>query len=268
MFRSIRGIIETNITMLTNLRQISHQVYSAASQLSNGAQSLASGSNEQTATLEHFSQVIRQVQEQAEDNVFKSGAMLVSIEENMDVMEKIISDMERMSTAMDDITVSSQKVASVIHVIEDIAFQTNILSLNASVEAARAGNNGKGFAVVADEVKELASKSAEAARETAALIQTNIETVETGNGIVEATKLSVTDIERMTRATQQNMSELNDASVSQSTVISEITTNIGQLTTVAQSNAAMSEEYSASAEQLTSQSEQLTSIIGKFKLRD
>jgi methyl-accepting chemotaxis protein len=266
MFKSIRGIIEKNTAMLTNLQQISGQVYHAATQLSNGAQSLASGSSEQTATIEQFSQVIEKVQQDAEDNVFKSGAMLVTIGENMDVMERIITDMEKMTAAMDAITSSSRKVASVIHVIEDIAFQTNILSLNASVEAARAGNNGRGFAVVADEVKELASKSAEAARETAALIQTNISTVETGNGIVDATKLSVADIERMTRATQDSMSELNDASINQSTSISDITSKIGQLTSVVQSNSAMAEEYSASAEELTAQSEQLTNMVSNYKV--
>ncbi|MDR0851952.1 MAG: methyl-accepting chemotaxis protein [Clostridiales Family XIII bacterium] len=266
MFSAIRGIISQNISVLTDIQKIAGQVYNAAAQLSNGAQNLASGSSEQTATLEQFTSVIEQVQLQAEDNVFKSGAMLVTIEENMDVMERIISDMEKMTNAMDAITASSQKVASVIHVIEDIAFQTNILSLNASVEAARAGNNGRGFAVVADEVKELASKSAEAAQETAALIQSNISTVEAGNKIVEATKTSVTDIERMTKATQKNMGELNDDSISQSAAISDITVKIGQLTSVVQSNSAMAEEYSASAEELTAQSEQLTTMVGRFKI--
>lgn len=266
MFKSIRDIVETNRAMLKNLNQISQQVYSAAAQLSTGAQSLAHGSGEQTATLDGFTQVIENVQNQAEDNAFKSGAMLVTIEENMGIMERIIADMDKMTKAMNDITVSSKKVASVIHVIEEIAFQTNILSLNASVEAARAGSNGRGFAVVADEVKELAAKSADAARETAALIETNISTVEAGNSIVETTKLSVTDIERMTRATKKGMTDLNDASISQSTSITNITSDIDQLTSVAQSNAAMAEEYSASAEELTAQSEHLTGLVGNFKL--
>jgi methyl-accepting chemotaxis protein len=167
---------------------------------------------------------------------------------------------------MQDIDEKSQRIANVIKVIDDIAFQTNILALNAAVEAARAGQHGKGFAVVSDEVRNLASKSAGAAKETAALIESSLHSVADGNTIVTKVSDSLQSVGAISDKNAASIEHLYEGSTQQSTSMAEINTAITQLSSVVQANSATAEETAASSEEMSAQSAVLNEIVSRFKL--
>lgn len=178
------------------------------------------------------------------------------------------SQMKRMLDSMQAINDGSANISKIIKVIDEIAFQTNILSLNAAVEAARAGQAGKGFAVVADEVRNLAAKSANAAKETTALIEGNIGKVETGTKIANDTASVLEKIVGGVEKSASFINEIADASNQQATAISQIDTGIEQVSTVVQNNSATAEESAASSEELSGQAESLKQLASRFKLKN
>ncbi|MDL2254434.1 methyl-accepting chemotaxis protein [Ruminococcaceae bacterium OttesenSCG-928-I18] len=265
---AINHMLDRNNEMISEIRESSTQVASAAAQIADGAQTLATGSTQQAATLEEFSATISQVQTQAMNNNQLANETLSDTEEAGKLMGESMEYMSQMTQAMETINDSSQNIAKVIKVIDDIAFQTNILALNAAVEAARAGQHGKGFAVVADEVRNLASKSADAAKETAALIETSVENVNRGNEIAERTSESLTKVGEIAAANAANMGKLSTSSEQQSNAITEITQGINQISSVVQANSATAEQSAASAEEMSAQSDLLSKIVSRFQLRE
>ena len=167
---------------------------------------------------------------------------------------------------MKAINESSKRIADIIGVIDGIAFQTNILALNAAVEAARAGEQGRGFAVVASEVRNLASRSAEAAREIKSLIGASVERVEQGTALVDRAGVTMTEVVGSIRRVTDIMGEISAASIEQSAGVSQVGTAINQMDQVTQQNAALVEESAAAAESLKDQALQLVRSVAGFKL--
>lgn len=176
--------------------------------------------------------------------------------------------MMQLVEAMNNITRASNQIRNIIKTIDDIAFQTNILSLNAAVEAARAGNAGKGFAVVAEEVRNLASKSADAAKDTTQLIENALLAVENGTTMVAQTEQSLDTIEKKAELVAKFVNEIADASNSQAVALSQTNSGIEQISSVVQDNSATAEESAASSEELSGLAESLRKLIEQFKLRN
>ena len=175
--------------------------------------------------------------------------------------------MAEMMNAMAEINESGQSISKIIRVIDEIAFQTNLLALNAAVEAARAGQQGKGFAVVAEEVRNLAARSAKAARETAELIEGSVAKTENGTQIANGTANALKEIVDSVAQVSDLIGEISAASSEQSEGISQVTQALGQIDQVTQTNTASAEESAAAAEELSSQADHLRQMLSRFKLK-
>lgn len=254
--------------VLSAINEASNQVDTGAGQVSSGAQALAAGTTEQAATVEELNSSITSVSQLAESNalsVKKASEYVNQVGESTAVSNEY---MQRLNTVMKEIGDSSQQISKITKLVEDIAFQTNILSLNAAVEAARAGSAGKGFAVVADEVRNLAAKSAEAAQQTAELIEKSVSTVAEGEKLAADTLARLADVSGKAGMVVQAMQEIEAASSEQAASIEQVSEGLTQVSTVVQTNAATAEESSASSEELAAQAQALQREIARFKLME
>ena len=254
--------------MLGELRASSEQVSAGAAQISQSAQSLASGSSEQAATIVDFSSTITTLMGQTNTNAENSEKAQLANNVTSSKLEDSITSMVEMIDAMKAIDESSGNITQIINVIDAIAFQTNILALNAAVEAARAGQHGKGFAVVAEEVRNLAAKSAQAAKETAELIENSSSRVQAGNQIAERTNSNLEIAISNAKESTKLIELVASASAEQATAIFTISQSIDQISSVIQANSALSEQSAASAEEMSAQSMLLHQIVDGFKLKD
>ncbi|NLW79359.1 MAG: HAMP domain-containing protein [Ruminococcaceae bacterium] len=264
--RAIRQILQNNIALISGIRESSEQVAAGAAQVASASQMLATGATQQAATLQEFSATIANVSAQANENTEATAGALDEVAQAGTLLQQTNVEMAELGQAMESIQKSSQDIAQVIKVIDDIAFQTNILALNAAVEAARAGQHGKGFAVVADEVRNLAQKSAQAAKETGAMIETSVESVQKGGGIMKKTAEGLGEVATIVARSAESMQMVNGSSQQQSTAIYEINQGVDQISSVVQANSATAEECAASAQEMSAQAALLEQLVAKFVL--
>ncbi len=269
-FAMLKQTIESTAFTLNNTMQIintaAEQVSAGASQVSSGAQALAAGSTEQAASVEELNASIISIAEQAMENSDHVKAAHQQVEQSGDGVSSGNAHMAQLTEAMADIGASAHQIASITKVIEDIAFQTNILALNAAIEAARAGAAGKGFAVVADEVRSLAAKSAEAAKQTGALIQNSVATVARGTQMTAQTAQVLQDLGTNAQQIMDVMVRIEQASAEQAGAIEQIKLGLSQVSAVVQTNAATAQENSATSEEMSAQAVTLREAVGRFQL--
>jgi len=255
--------IQVQGIVMEHLGSASDQIHSAAAQVASASQSLAHGASQQAGSIEETSSAIAEINSMAQRNTANAttAAIVADTSVRFEVTTKSLVEMV---AAMNRITASSEQISRIVKVIDQIAFQTNILALNAAVEAARAGEAGMGFAVVADEVRSLAKRSAEAAKETATLIEESINNSRAGKDKVDQVTTLFSSISSESARIKSLVEEISLGSSEQSTGITNVSKAIHGIETITQASAASAEETAAAAEQLTAQSKALGSIVDRL----
>jgi methyl-accepting chemotaxis protein len=264
---ALKKMVEELNRLLGEIREVTSQVSAGAGQISDASQSLSQGATEQAASLEEISSSMTEIGGQTRTNADNASQANNLAKTARDSAQKGATQMQEMTVAMADIGRSSREMAKIIKVIDDIAFQTNLLALNAAVEAARAGRHGKGFAVVAEEVRNLAARSAKAAKETSEMIEGAGRQVETGSEIANRTAESLSEIVGVAAKVSDLSAEVAAASSEQAQGISQVSQGLAQIDQVTQQNTANAEETASAAEELSSQASDLRRLIARFTLR-
>lgn len=265
---SLNDLVQKNNRVLTGIQESSMQLTAGAGQVASASQALAQGSTEQASAIEQINASMIDIADKTNHNASKASNVDQLIHQMQKNAEQGNSQMAGLVDAMNAIHGSSKSISKIIKTIDDIAFQTNILALNATVEAARAGVHGKGFAVVAEEVKELAEKSAAAAAETAELIQTSVDSAEGGQQLVKNMAESLTQLADIMGEVVTSIDDIAQASNEQATSITQINQAISQVSEVVQNNSATSEECASASEELSNQAQALRKLIGEYRLKE
>lgn len=260
-----RSITKPINRIVSGLSSGSEQVASASNQVASSSQSQAEGASEQASSLEETSSSLEEIASQTRQNAENAEQADSAVKETVSVVEKGVDSMQRMNSAISEIKESSNETSKIIKTIDDIAFQTNLLALNAAVEAARAGEAGKGFAVVAEEVRNLAQRSAEAAQNTAQLIEKSQENAGNGVSVAEEVASQLNSIKESSSKVNTLIGEITAASKEQSQGIDQVNTGVSEMDKVVQQNAADSEESASAAEELSSQASEMERIVAELE---
>jgi methyl-accepting chemotaxis protein len=263
---SLNTAVENLDTALSQVAEATEQVSSGSQQIASGSQSLAQGTNEQASSLEEVSSSLEEMSSMTKQNADSANqAKNLAVEANSNANSGTQA-MTQMSTSINKIKESSDQTAKIVKTIDEIAMQTNLLALNAAVEAARAGEAGRGFAVVAEEVRNLAQRSAQAAKNTADMISESVKNADEGVKIATEVSKSFEAITVSVKKVNDLIAEIAAASGEQSQGIDQVNTAVAQMDKVTQQNAANSEESASAAEEMSSQAEELQSMIAQFSL--
>ena len=259
MSGSLAGTVQRVRLSTDSIATASAEIASGNHDLSARTEQTSSNLQETAAAMEQFTSTIQQSAGSAQQASSLAASATGVARRGGEVVTQVVA-------TMNEINHSSKKIADIISVIDGIAFQTNILALNAAVEAARAGEQGRGFAVVASEVRNLAGRSAEAAKEIKQLIGTSVEKVETGSRLVQDAGTTMQDIVQSVQRVNDMIGEITAASTEQSSGIAQVNQAVGNLDQMTQQNAALVEESAAAAQSLREQAEQLAQVVSTFKL--
>ncbi len=252
---------------LGQIREASEQVALGSAQMAESAQSLAEGATDQAGAVEELTATIQNITEAVVGSSEKADESHRNAEAFEIEAEKSNEDIKSLNQAMERINDTSKEIAKIIAAIEDIASQTNLLSLNASIEAARAGEAGKGFAVVADQIGKLAADSAASAINTKRLIENSIQEIEHGNEITTKATAAIESVIGGIKMLAESTKGISELSVSQAAAMKQLEMGVEQIAEVIQSNSAAAEETSATSEELSAQSTSLEDLVGQFKLK-
>lgn len=265
--KKLSEMVKRNNEVLTNIAAASEQVAAGSKQVSDSSIALSQGATEQATSVEELTASLEEISSQTDLNAKNANQANELAETAKSNAVQGNTQMKEMLQAMEAINESSANISKIIKVIDEIAFQTNILALNAAVEAARAGQHGKGFAVVAEEVRNLAARSANAAKETTDMIEGSIKKVEGGTKIARETADALSKIVGGVEKVANLVNNIAIASNEQASGIGQINQGIMQVSQVIQTNSATSEESAAASEELSSQAGLLKEMVSKFKLK-
>ncbi|MCL2268397.1 MAG: methyl-accepting chemotaxis protein [Chitinispirillia bacterium] len=266
MKKNIDTLVDNLDGAMSQVSEAVGQVSSASRDISGGSQSLAEGANEQASSLEEISSSLEEMSSMTKQNADNSTQAKLLMGEAATAVNEANNAMKRMGVAINEIKTSSDNTAKILKTIDDIAFQTNLLALNAAVEAARAGEAGKGFAVVAEEVRNLAMRSAEASKNTAAMIEESVKNADGGVKITEEVAKALDKTVSSSNKVADLIAEIAAASNEQAQGIEQVNVAVASMNQVTQQNAANSEESASAAEELSGQAAELAKMVSSFKL--
>lgn len=253
---------------IKGIQNVSNEVSGAAEQVASSSNDLADGATNQAAVVEELTATVTGVSEQVEKNSQSAKEISVKVDELGNAISESNGKMHEMVDSMHEISEASKEIDKIITTINEIASQTNLLALNASIEAARAGEAGKGFAVVANQVNVLADQSAQAAKESATLIETSVKAVEKGMVIAGQTAVQLEEVAENSKLITTEVTNIAETLETQTTEIKQINEGIEQINDVVQTNSATSEECAAASQEMSSEAESLREMIRKFKFAE
>jgi methyl-accepting chemotaxis protein len=253
---------------LKDVREAARTVSAGASNLADASQALAEGATDQAASVEEMQATIDEITTALERTVGEVNASFEKAEACADEAEKSRYEMEAMMAAMNRISETSEKIGNIIAELEDIASQTNLLSLNASIEAARAGEAGRGFAVVADEIRKLAEQSSNSAINSKALIEESIQEVKNGNEAALKTSDVLANVVTSIHEIAATSKQISESSAQQAQAMEQADLGIERISEVVQANSATAEEASATSEELSAEAISMEELVNKFQLRE